>query len=293
MLTNKATLAALTIKRPTIKKKDNNATDEVADDKGANSSSVAVVKEIFSRDSADVVALTKVISDARTYHRTHTLPWGDKGDRVLPGKIIMDYRNEMAKLKSRFWAAAEDFISNVDSMKTTAKVKLGALYDDEDYLSSSDLRALFSFEIKLSPIATENDFRLEINEEELKQIKDDYKARAEKQTQDAVSDVWQRLHDCVEHMVERLSDPDKKFKNSLVNNIQDLVDLLPALNLTEDEDLTRMGNIVKDRLCEWAPSELRNNTLVRKRTADAASDILDGMQSYMGGPRPNVNQEAA
>jgi hypothetical protein len=51
------------------------------------------------------------------------------------------------------------------------------------------------------------------------------------------------------HMVDKLNEPESRFHASLVTNVFDLVDLLPRLNVNDDEELNRFAAEIKDRLC--------------------------------------------
>ena len=51
---------------------------------------------------------------------------------------------------------------------------------------------------------------------------------AEKKT---ISDLWERLIVPVRAMVEKLSEEDAVFRDTLVSNLRDIVGLIPALNL--------------------------------------------------------------
>jgi hypothetical protein len=95
-----------------------------------------------------------------------------------------------------------------------------------------------------------------------------------------MEDCWTRLHGVVSSMAERLSDPEKIFRDSLVENVVELVDLLPRLNLTGDSRLEDMRQVVAKKLTRHDPQTLRENQHVRKETAKAAEDILQAMAGY-------------
>jgi hypothetical protein len=71
------------------------------------------------------------------------------------------------------------------------------------------------------------------------------------------------------------------FRDSAVNNIQELVDLLPALNVTGDTSLTKVTNDIKERLLAGSPQELREDPMLRKTVAKDARKILEDMEGYI------------
>jgi hypothetical protein len=64
-----------------------------------------------------------------------------------------------------------------------------------------------------------------------------------------------RLTDVVTHIVDKLNQSESRFHASLVTNVVDLVDLLPRLNVNQDEELNRFAAEIKDRLCNFSAHE--------------------------------------
>jgi hypothetical protein len=87
-------------------------------------------------------------------------------------------------------------------------------------------------------------------------------------------------------MADRLEEEGAVFRDSLVNNIKDLANLLPRLNIAEDPDLERLGNYVSQRLCTVPPDVLRKDPSIRKETADQANAVLRRMDYFMGEQTP-------
>ena len=57
-----------------------------------------------------------------------------------------------------------------------------------------------------------------------------------------------RLKSVVSHMADRLNEPESRFHASLVTNVFDLVDLLPQLNVGQDQELNRFAAEIRNRL---------------------------------------------
>jgi prophage DNA circulation protein len=194
-------------------------------------------------------------------------------------------------MKQSFWNAAEDFIAAVPAMISIQRGKLGSLFDDKDYPDEGTLRAKFKFDIDLAPLATENDFRVDLSEDELVKIRQQYASSTDAKISDAMKEVWDRLFAAVKTMVERLSDPDAIFRQSLVGNLQDLVQVLPSLNISGDQRLTEMSEAVEVLLCGYDPKDLRKDKVQREEAAQNAKDILNTMAGYMGIPATQVSDD--
>ena len=59
-------------------------------------------------------------------------------------------------------------------------------------------------------------------------------------------------------MAEKLANPDAVFRDSLVNNLVELVDLIPARNFTADPELDQLARATRDKLANLDPENLQN-----------------------------------
>jgi hypothetical protein len=98
-------------------------------------------------------------------------------------------------------------------------------------------------------------------------------------------------------MVERLNEPESRFHASLVTNIGQLVDLLPRLNVNQDEELNRFAQEIKNRLCGFTAHDLKKNETLRVATANDAAQIVTEMDAALRerdqNPRAEVSTNAA
>ena len=124
---------------------------------------------------------------------------------------------------------------------------------------------------------------MSLNEDEITSIREDMEDTLQKKTQTAMQDLWNRLYKVVEHLCNRLSDPDKRFRNSLIGNIQELCHILPGLNIMNDPQLNQTVKEIETKLTQYQPSTLRTNQVIRKQTADEAEAILNRMRQYHAG----------
>ena len=90
-----------------------------------------------------------------------------------------------------------------------------------------------------------------------------------------------RLKGVVAHMVDRLNEPESRFHASLVTNICELVELLPRLNVNQDEELNRFAGEIRDRLCGFTARDLKKNEILRVATANDAAEILTKMDAVL------------
>jgi hypothetical protein len=100
-------------------------------------------------------------------------------------------------------------------------------------------------------------------------------------TQDAMGDVWQRTYKVLANMSERLDyagkDDKKKFNDTLVGNVKDMVNLLTKFNITGDAKMESMRMALDDAMFGISPDALRHDDVLRAETKGKVDAILSAM----------------
>lgn len=275
-LSEKVIVFNLKISMWTAKKMDKNVTKEVEDNHNAKDAGRFNKILIAKKDLAN---LNQIASEARKYHIEQTLPWDDNGGRLLPSTNYYTYIEKQMEFKDKFDKAVDEFISVYPALMEDAKNFLNTMFSENDYPSVNKLRKKFDFKTEPSPIGNLDDIRISVSQTEIDRLKQEVEQNTYKKIANATKDLWSRIKESVQHMYERLSDKDAKFKNSLVENIRDLVDLLPRLNFTNDSDINEAIEDMKLLLVE--PDELRKNSFTRKDTARNAKELLNKISDFV------------
>ena len=276
-INEKAMLVYLNISFWTARKYDKRISQEIEDqyhaDDAGRYNKILIAKEHLSN-------IQKTISAARTFHYDNTLPWSDNGGRLLPAANYFGYVKAIQAFKDDFEREVTNFIKVYPDLKDEARQRLNGMFDEEDYPDVCTLETKFDIRNMILPVPEADDFRVSLNDDEVNSIKESLEKQVMNSTESAMKDLWQRLFKVVCHMAERLSDPDNKFKNSLVENIENLCELLPKLNITDDPVLAVAVNEIKAKLTANDSQTLRDNDVVRSKTAADAQKILNKMRHY-------------
>ena len=96
----------------------------------------------------------------------------------------------------------------------------------------------------------------------------------ESKTQQVVSQAFNRLLEPIAKMAERLSGGENVFRDSLVENIRDMLDLIPALNVTGDPSITRLAQQIETNFGKLNAETLRTNKVVRRQAHEDAQNII-------------------
>jgi len=279
-LAEKAMLVSLNIGQWIGRKQDKEVSNQAQTDFEALPGSGTYYKSIVAKEA--LKAISSAIAQARIFHYSQTLPWTDDGYRILTSMNYLDYTEGMRKFKSIVQNNVEDFLKEYENHKIKAQKELGKMYKEIDYPVLSSLRHKFYFDTNVMPLPISQDFRMALQKEELEQLQAQNNTRVQEAINNAMQDVWQRLYDKINAVVEKLKEPDAIFRNSLIGNVMELVEMLPKLNLTDDIKLEEMRKEIEIKICDLNPQDLRDNKKERKEAAKQAQKILDQMSGFMG-----------
>lgn len=278
LLSNKAMLVNLKISSWSARKYDRKVTRKI-DNQFNTTDAGRFNKILISLDQ--IGKIQNVITMARTFHYQNTLPWQHEGVSILPSKKYWEYTSEMNEYKTMFNNAVDRFIDVYPSLKEDAKVRLNGMYNEEDYPDISDIRNKYGFHVNIFPLPTSGDFRIDIQSEEVEKIQNDIEKRMMEVQKNAIKECYRRLYEKIEYMVNKLSDKDAVFRNSLIGNIKELCNILPSLNITDDPELNNTIREINNKLIV-NPDTLRRDIRERKNITKTAQDILDSMEGYIG-----------
>jgi hypothetical protein len=280
MITERAMLAAVHISIWTAIKHDRKVSREVAEQHGAYAGAGRYNKQLL-REAERLEALRSLSGQIRQYFYKITLPWSDEGYRLLPAHFYFELTTKMREFEQAFAQQVEEFLAVYPSYIEQVRPELNGLFREEDYPSTDKLRNKFGVRLEVLPIPSGNDFRVTLSEEEQARVAREIDESVRQSLQKGTEDLWARLKSVVAHMVERLNEPESRFHASLVTNICELVDLLPRLNVNQDEELNRFAGEIRDRLCGFTARDLKKNEILRAATANDAAEILTEMDAVL------------
>ncbi len=241
VLSDRALLVSMTISQWSARKVDYTATNEVHDKFKSESGSGNFHKALLPA-STEQGAISAIASQARKYFYDQTLPWFNDGTRIISGDHYLEFSAKTRALKADFNSAVTLFEKAFPRLKKEAKRSLGLLYNDDEYPDINDLSKRYRIDVSFLPMADVKDFRLKISDVELKEFED----RILEVQQKGVQECWNRLHEVVKKASDSLARKEGSFRDSLIENITEVVDLLPKLNITKDKNLEKSRKEISD-----------------------------------------------
>jgi hypothetical protein len=278
-ITSSAVIVELNISVWTANKLDRTATDKVVSDNSAVANAAQVRKNLMAGTS-----MRKEIADyaaaCRLWHNTRTLPWADKGARLLSTSLFMDYKTEANTRRAHFEQQVNNFIAAYPALVQTAQNYLGGLFNPEDYPDAEEVRDKFGFRLVFSPVPESNDFRLQVAENDLQELREQYEESFSSRLADAMREPWDRLHKLLTNMSAKLTDSDtdtevkKRYHDTLITNAQDMCSLLTHLNVTKDPKLEQARRDLELTMLGADIDDIKESPLARKNIKDKLDAIL-------------------
>jgi hypothetical protein len=288
VLKSKALMVRLVRKKLNRNKMDKDLGVLVRDMKHVSeASAVRVNKSLFSKTCTD--DYMKVYNDGSKYFYRVTLPWDDRGWRLLAIELFEDFQKTVKTYTKNYRAKVLDFIENIEVHIEDAKSMLGDAFCIDDYkflapngsVDKEYLLEQFAFEIEFNTVTSGDDLRATLTEDDREIIADQINKQATENFQRANEHIINSLHECIFAIHERLCDGENVFRDTLITNLEDLCDLIPKMNIASDPKINALAELAKEKLTKWEPAVLREVETIRSDVSKEAKKILKGMEGLI------------
>ena len=293
-LSNKALLLTVDFSIPSGRKVDKQVSNDIADqyniDGGRRSSGNFNKITIDSKYLKEPQNIKRKVINA---FDNMTLPWLNNGIKVnlLPNTQFMAFskvwRESKREMDQYIWKLENGLY---DEMMQESKDRLGGqssddggLFSEWDYPPVDDFVSKFKMEHYVRPVpdADNLDLRVAVGEEEANRIKVDIQKSIEKQFEESRKVLCDRIVDTLKHMSSVLSKDKPVIHETLMDKMCDLIDILPELNFSEDQELDDIRCQMKGELIEDVQT-LRDDEVTRQDVLDSTNDILNRMEKIYG-----------
>ena len=293
-LTDDAMQVSLRITAWSGRRHDREASNHVALVHDASASAGRYHKRLLPK--AAFAALTATVSEARTKHYENTLPWDDQGARLLTVANYEHYTALMGGLRERMVRERARFIEDYESNIDQARLDLGKLFRIEDYPSKEALQGKFSLRYRITEVPDPEHFMAKLATDDVERIRRDIESDVEERLHGAVGDLYRRFGEAIERVSDRLREDENGkplvFRDSMIENIRELVDVVPRLNIFGDAELAGLCEQVKEKIAGVEPDALRPSKSfdpgARERVKRDADDLMERFSGYFAGAAEHV-----
>ena len=277
-----AVLVELNISVWPASKIDREATEQANYDAGAVRDATQTKKNLFAGTSLRK-DIEKLAARVRLYHNQHTLPWADKGERILPTKLFMDYKTTINTYEQTFATMCDNFYAEYPRLVQEAQANLGKFYKVEDYPPLDEVRLKFGFRRTVKPVPESGDFRLDVPADDLRELVCDFERQQQEKLAEAVREPWERLHSELTAISKKLTDVEgdtgkKRYHDTLISNPLELCSLLTKLNITNDPQLEAARRQLELTMLGADIESIKEDADTRKDVKSKVDDILKKFQ---------------
>jgi hypothetical protein len=261
----------------TANKLDKSETEKLLAGNSATRDAAKVHKNLMAGTSA-----RKRIADfaaaCRLWHNTQTLPWSDKGVRLIPTSLFFGYKQELNTRKTEFDKMVQNFLYEYPTLINDARANMGSLFNPEDYPSVEEVASNFAFRVTFSPVPEAGDFRLDIPTQDLEELSKQYENSFNTRIGEAMGDAWSRLHKVLTAMSDKLTEAtgekEKRFHNTFLTNAEELCAMLTHLNVTKDVKLEQARKQLEEVINGVSLESIKESPQVRAATKSKVDDVL-------------------
>ena len=290
-LSEKAMLVSLTIRMPSNSKQDKEASDEVSSNHDTKEGLARVNKSLFDKEA--VKGFRSAAADARKVIYDMTLPWTQKGVKILLAENYFKLVEKIDVIKAAFLAGSRSFIDRYEDLVEQSLRDLGSLGKREDYPTREEIEAAFEFDLKFSPLSEASDWRVQLGAAEEERIKQQMMDTHMRAVQKAQAEPWQRVLEAVQALAERLEERSRQedegtegrktpIKEALIDNLVDLVDLLPGLNIADDPKINTVARDIKTMLTGVTTEGLKGSVPLQRKVAENARKLEEKVAQWGG-----------
>jgi len=254
--------------------------NQAAEPFGAEGDSLSATKKIIDTKHDAYKQVTAVRGKVVAYWKSLTLPFPEAGIRLIRQHVIESFNTEMLDFRTELGGAVAKLDERYAELQTTARRRLGGLYNPSDYPSS--LRGLFQVDWDY-PNVEPPEYLLQLNPA----IYDQEKARIAARFEEAVTLAEQafigELAKLLEHLTERLTSESgerKVFRDSAISNLVEFFNRFGQLNVRSNQELDALVERAKQIVQGTEPQALRDNNSLRQHVATQLSQVqsvIDGM----------------
>ena len=257
---------------------------------GAEGAAISAAKRLIDTKHASYRSLTSIKSQINRYWRDSSLPYPESGIRLIRSDAVDEFNSSLIAFNGQLDSAVAELNNHFWDLKETARIRLGSLFNYEDYPSSLSTEFEVSWDF---PSVDAPDYLRRLSPEIYRRECERVQSQFTKSVELATQMFQDQLAELVEHLVERLSNDEsgqqKTFRDSTIQNLISFFDRFKQLNIGSDEGLSELIAQAQSVIRGISPQQLRRNESLRQRIASQMSAVqasLDGMM--VDRPRRNI-----
>mgnify|MGYP003120478549 FL=1 len=223
----------------------------------------------------------------RNTHYGLTHPFGKSGDYIVPTIDLPEYVKEISGIVQRFDAAKESITEDsYDEALIDEQLRLGPLYNADDYPTFEDLKDKYHMSFSVDPIP--ESFVTNLEASQAKEINDYYQQQHAERMDKFSNAVFaeslkhiKKLRDSLNYSGEsKKSNPNYKvFKESTYAHVEDTIRVLERFNFGGDARMQAAHKILRDAFVGKSVEMLKHSEGLREEAKKSLDDAIAALPS--------------
>ena len=293
-LARDATLIRIRTKGFSWSKKDKVAAKNAADAENAEEDAFSAYAKLCPDDFKEIrLTPGRVVAEVRALlNYPFNAKWDSDGNALVLNIKLEDTLRKLAELRAKFFGSVDALCAELPNIESAAKVKLNGAYDRLGFPCEADIRAKFGFEIEQNALPDASDVRLRhCSPAAVEAVRKSVQTAATKKLGEinkaVVGEIEKSLGRVVDGLSKFTSGESCRFENTLITDLEAMVENLPALNVTGDRGVeaavTRSRELLSGLHKALEEKTLRDKNEkgveVRTEIVKTAGSILDKLKA--------------
>lgn len=282
-ITEGSLLIALHLGRYNPVKTDRSESKKVSTSHGIHNNKLMKVKKHTLPTASVLTQIEKLDGVIRALVDRHCAPYA-RGLGLLPATKYMDLMDEVRPLFAQREALIKVLADEYSIYRDEAKRELNGAFKPEDYPETYQIVQRFHHSVDVFPIADPRNVRFSVLTEVAEQIQTAVDDTFKEKSESLAPFIREVLLDPLIKFSETLQNPEAIFRDTLISNVQEAAVRAKGLNILGDEEIDSAIQNIESYL-NVIPDSLRDDKVIRARTADDANRIIQSLGGSVPEPR--------
>ena len=280
-IANSAVLVRLNISVWGASKRNKDLENEVAANKNADPRAMRMYDNLMvgSTGHKDIQLHA---AKSRLWHNTMTLPWDERGYRICPTSIFLDYKSQHNLKKATFDNMVSKFERKYESYRDIAKEYRGDVFNEEDYPPVHEVMGKFAWNFVVAPVPESGHLCIDLPAQEMEELKASCDAEVERKVAEAAKENEKRLLKELQGISAKCTDTGdeeeddkKRWHDTFVSNPLELCRMLKHMNLTDDPKVEEARQRLEDIMVGKTKDMFKDSPTVRKEVKEEVDSIIN------------------
>jgi len=280
-IANSAVLVRLNISVWGASKRNKDLESEVAAGKNADPRAMRMYDNLMV-GSTGHKDIQKHAAQARLWHNTMTLPWDERGYRLCPTSLFLDYKSQHNLKQTMFADMISKFEQKYESYRETAKHYRGDIFNENDYPPVHEVMDKFAWNFVVAPVPESGHLCIDLPAQEMEELKATCDQEVERKVMEAAKENDKRLLKELQAISAKCTDTGdeeeddkKRWHETFVSNPLGLCRMLKHMNLTNDPKIEEARQRLEDIMAGKTKEMFKDSPTVREEVKEEVDSIIN------------------